>query len=71
MKQKLKKKKKLAGPNSTAVSTSLGFFFYSFYLEKVKSIWVLVEDVIAFQPCLCVNLKNTDNLPREKVLFFC
>lgn len=68
MKQKLKKKKKnLFGPTSTAVSD----FFFSFYLKKVKSIWVLVENVIAFQPCLCANLKNTDNLPREKVLFFC
>lgn len=68
MKQKLKKKKKESV--WTYFNSSFSIFF-SFYLKKVKSIWVLVENVIAFQPCLCANLKNTDNLPREKVLFFC
>lgn len=68
MKQKLYKKKRLL---DLIQQQFQHFFFNSFYLEKVKSIWVLVENVIAFQPCLCVNLKNTDNLPREKVLFFC
>lgn len=68
MKQKLKKKKKRICLDLLQQQFQ---HFFSFYLKKVKSIWVLVENVIAFQPCLCENLKNTDNLPREKVLFFC